>query len=35
VGKGKNVVDKRETIKRKDANREISRALADRTKRRS
>lgn len=35
VGKGKTQVDKRETIKRKTANREIARALADRTKRRS
>lgn len=33
VGKGKNVVDKRETIKRRTADREIQRALADRTKR--
>ena len=35
VGKGKNVIDKRETIKRKTADREIHRALADRTKRRA
>ena len=35
VGKGKNVIDKRETLKRKTADREIHRALADRTKRRS
>ena len=35
VGKGKNVIDKRETLKRKTADREVRRALADRTKRRS
>jgi SsrA-binding protein len=35
VGKGKNVVDKRETLKRKTADREVRRALADRTKRKS
>ena len=35
VGKGKNVIDKRETLKRKAADREIHRALADRTKRRT
>ena len=35
VGKGKNVIDKRETIKRKTADRETQRAIADRTKRRS
>ena len=35
VGKGKNVIDKRETLKRKTADREVHRALADRTKRRS
>ena len=35
VGKGKNVIDKRETLKRKTADREIHRALAARTKRRS
>ena len=34
VGKGKSQVDKRETIKRKEADREISRAIADRTKNR-
>ena len=34
LGKGKNVVDKRETIKRKEADREVHRALADRTKNR-
>jgi SsrA-binding protein len=33
VGKGKNVIDKRETLKRKAADREIHRALADRMKR--
>ena len=33
VGKGKNVIDKRETLKRKTADREVRRALADRTKR--
>lgn len=35
VGKGKTQFDKRETLKRKMADREIHRALADRTKRRS
>ena len=35
VGKGKNVVDKRETLKRKNADRDIHRALSDRTKRRT
>jgi SsrA-binding protein len=35
VGKGKNVIDKRETIKRKTADRETQRAIADRTKRRN
>ena len=35
VGKGKTQIDKRETLKRKTADREITRALADRTKRRS
>jgi SsrA-binding protein len=34
VGKGKTQVDKRETIKRKEADREISRAISDRTKNR-
>ncbi|MCG3146971.1 MAG: SsrA-binding protein [Verrucomicrobiae bacterium] len=34
VGKGKNVTDKRETLKRKEADRETQRALADRTKNR-
>ena len=33
VGKGKTQVDKRETIKRKMADREINRAIADRMKR--
>jgi len=32
VGKGKTTVDKRETLKRKTADREIQRALRDRTK---
>src|SRR6266446_9082487 len=35
VGKGKNVIDKREAIKRKTADRETQRALADRMKRKS
>jgi SsrA-binding protein len=35
IGKGKSQVDKRETLKRKDADREVQRALSDRTKRRS
>jgi SsrA-binding protein len=35
VGKGKSQVDKRETLKRKDADREVRRALADRVKRRA
>ena len=35
LGKGKTQIDKRETLKRKTADREIHRALADRTKRRS
>jgi SsrA-binding protein len=35
VGKGKSEIDKRETLKRKMDNREVHRALADRTKRRS
>ena len=35
VGKGKSQVDKRETLKRKTADREIQRALRDRTKQRS
>lgn len=35
VGKGKNQVDKREVLKRKAADREIHRALADRNKQRS
>ena len=35
IGKGKSQVDKRETLKRKTADREIQRALSDRTKRRS
>jgi SsrA-binding protein len=35
VGKGKTQVDKRETLKRKTADREIQRALSDRTKQRS
>jgi SsrA-binding protein len=34
VGKGKTQIDKRETIKRKEADREIRRALSDRTKNR-
>ena len=34
VGKGKNVADKRETIKRKEADRETQRAIADRMKNR-
>jgi SsrA-binding protein len=34
VGKGKSQVDKRETLKRKTADREIQRAIADRTKQR-
>lgn len=34
VGKGKTQIDKRETLKRKMADREVKRALADRTKRR-
>jgi SsrA-binding protein len=34
VGKGKSQVDKRETLKRKTADREIQRAIADRTKHR-
>jgi SsrA-binding protein len=33
VGKGKTQIDKRETLKRKMADREITRALRDRTKR--
>jgi len=32
VGKGKTTVDKRETLKRKTADREIQRAMRDRTK---
>ena len=32
IGKGKSQVDKRETLKRKAADREIHRALSDRTK---
>ena len=35
VGKGKTQVDKRETIKRKEADREINRAIADRMKRKA
>ena len=35
IGKGKSQVDKRETLKRKTADREIQRALSDRTKQRS
>jgi SsrA-binding protein len=35
VGKGKSEIDKRETLKRKMDDREVHRALADRTKRRS
>jgi SsrA-binding protein len=35
LGKGKQQFDKRETLKRKMADREAQRALADRTKRRS
>lgn len=35
LGKGKSQIDKRETIKRKEADREIRRAIADRTKNRS
>lgn len=34
VGKGKNVIDKRETLKRKTADRETQRALADKVKNR-
>jgi SsrA-binding protein len=34
VGKGKTQIDKRETLKRKMADREINRALADKLKRR-
>jgi len=34
VGKGKSQVDKRETIKRKEADREVSRAIADKMKNR-
>jgi SsrA-binding protein len=34
LAKGKTQIDKRETIKRREASREISRALRDRTKRR-
>jgi len=33
VGKGKTQVDKRETIKRKEADREVNRAIADQMKR--
>ena len=35
LGKGKSQIDKRETLKRKTADRETLRAIADRTKRRS
>ncbi|MGD0016688.1 MAG: SsrA-binding protein SmpB [Verrucomicrobiia bacterium] len=35
LGKGKNQIDRRETLKRKTAEREIDRALRDRAKRRS
>jgi SsrA-binding protein len=35
LGKGKTEIDKRETLKRKTAEREIDRALRDRVKRRS
>jgi SsrA-binding protein len=35
LGKGKTEIDKRETLKRKTAEREIDRALLDRVKRRS
>ena len=35
IGKGKTQVDKRETIKRKEADREINRAIADRMKRKA
>jgi SsrA-binding protein len=35
LGKGKTQADKRETLKRKTDEREISRALRDRTKQRS
>jgi SsrA-binding protein len=35
IGKGKSQVDKRETLKRKTADREIQRALSDRTKHKS
>src|SRR2546426_10637173 len=35
VGKGKSQIDKREALKRKTADREIKRALADRTKQRA
>ena len=35
VGKGKTQVDKRETIKRKEADREVNRAIADRMKRKA
>jgi SsrA-binding protein len=35
IGKGKSQIDKRETLKRKTADREIQRALSDRTKQRS
>ena len=35
VGKGKTQVDKRETIKRKEADREVNRAIADQMKRKA
>jgi SsrA-binding protein len=35
LGKGKNQIDRRETLKRKTAEREIDRALRDRAKRRN
>jgi SsrA-binding protein len=35
LGKGKGEIDKRETLKRKTADREIQRAMRDRTKQRS
>jgi SsrA-binding protein len=35
IGKGKSQIDKRETLKRKTSDREIQRALSDRTKQRS
>jgi SsrA-binding protein len=34
IGKGKSQVDKRETLKRKTADREIQRAIADKMKHR-